>query len=257
GIIIQSPNKFGVVESPETIARLAEAVHAHGGLVVQVCDPMSLALLTPPGAMGVDIAVGEAQAFGNTPNFGGPVCGFFACTEALMRKLPGRVVGQTVDTEGRRAYVLTLTAREQHIRREKATSNLCTAQALNAIGAMAYMSFYGRRGLPALARRVAALTHAAMRAASQVDGCCLPFQAHPHFQEFVLTMRGRSSGEINCRLEGHGFSSGITLDDQRVLIAFNETHDQGTIDRLVAALQSFNNTPAPPPPADREPAEVA
>lgn len=246
GVIIQSPNRYGLVESPDTIRRLADATHAAGGLLVQSTDPLSCALLEPPGACGVDIAVGEAQAFGNTLNFGGPVCGFYTTTEALVRKLPGRVVGMTTDTEGRRAYVLTLTAREQHIRREKATSNLCTAQALNAFGVMAFASYWGKSGLPAMAQRIAALTHATMLALSDVDGCCLPFLGQPHFQEFVATMRGRSSGEINCRLVGHGFSSGMALDAERVLITLNETHDQSTIDALVAAFDSFNQSAASP-----------
>ncbi|MEO7994959.1 MAG: aminomethyl-transferring glycine dehydrogenase subunit GcvPA [bacterium] len=258
-VIIQSPNRFGIVESPAVIHELAEAVHTAGGLLIQASDPLSLALLTPPGETGVDIAVGEAQVFGNTPNFGGPVCGYFAVTDALMRRLPGRVVGETVDAEGRRAYVLTLTAREQHIRREKATSNLCTSQALNAMGAMSYMAFFGKQGLPALALRIAALTHAAMLGLSAVDGCCLPYNSQPHFREFAVTVRGRSAGEINCRLCGHGFSSGIPLDNERVLITLNETHDQATIDRLVAAIQSFNQTsPAASPAVSAvEPVEVA
>lgn len=244
GVIIQSPNKYGVAEDPAVIRQLADATHAAGGLLVQSTDPLSCAILVPPGECGVDIAVGEAQAFGNTINFGGPVCGFYATTDALVRKLPGRVVGMTTDTQGRRAYVLTLTAREQHIRREKATSNLCTAQALNAFGVMAFVSYWGKEGLPAMANRIAALTHAAMQALSKVDGCCQCFFGQPHVQEFALCMRDRTAGEINCRLVGHGFSSGVALDDEIVLITLNETHDQSTIDRLVAAMESFNAAPA-------------
>ena len=141
---MQHPNFYGHLEP---VREASEAVHAAGGLFVVAVDPLSLGLLAAPGAYGADIAVGEGQALGNTLSFGGPYLGFLAAKEELMRRIPGRIVGETVDSEGRRGYVLTLQAREQHIRRHRATSNICTNQALNALAASAYLALVGKEGL--------------------------------------------------------------------------------------------------------------
>ena len=136
-----------------------------GALAICACDPLPLALLKTPGECGVDIAVGEGQTLGNRLDFGGPSFGFFAVTEALMRRMPGRIAGETTDVDGKRGFVLTLQTREQHIRREKATSNICTAQALNALAGVIYLSWLGRRGIVELARADAAAHRLRARAA--------------------------------------------------------------------------------------------
>ena len=142
--VVQYPNFFGCIEDLEPIA---EAVHGAGALLVVVTDPVVQALLRTPGELGADIVVAEGQPFGNAPSFGGPVVGLFAARQKLVRKMPGRIVGATVDMEDRRGYVLTLQTREQQIRREKATSNICTNQGLNALAATVHLSLLGREGL--------------------------------------------------------------------------------------------------------------
>ncbi len=143
-VIVQQPNFLGAVED---LTALADAAKQAGALTIAACDPLPLALLKTPGECGVDIAVGEGQTLGNRLDFGGPSFGFFAATEALMRRMPGRIAGETKDMDGKRGFVLTLQTREQHIRREKATSNICTAQALNALAGVIYLSWLGRRGI--------------------------------------------------------------------------------------------------------------
>src|ERR1700749_594637 len=147
-VIVQQPNFLGAVEALEA---LAGAAHAAGALCVAACDPLPLSVLRAPGECGVDLAVGEGQTLGNRLDFGGPSFGFFAATEALLRRVPGRIAGETRDVEGKRGFVLTLQTREQHIRREKATSNICTSQALNALAGVIYLSWLGRRGIVELA----------------------------------------------------------------------------------------------------------
>jgi len=148
-LLCQSPNYFGVVEDLETLGRLA---HGHEALLtVAISEPLSLGLLEAPGKLGVDVVVGEAQSFGLPLSYGGPYLGFIACKKEFVRQLPGRIVGQTVDTDGRRGFVLTLSTREQHIRREKATSNICTNQAHCALRATIYLETLGRQGLKKLA----------------------------------------------------------------------------------------------------------
>jgi glycine dehydrogenase subunit 1 len=143
-VFLQQPNFLGTVED---LAALAEAAKAKGAIVVCQVDALTLGILESPGAQGVDIAVGEGQPLGNRLDFGGPSFGFFAATEKYIRKMPGRIAGETVDVEGKRGFVLTLQTREQHIRREKATSNICTAQALNALAGVIYLSWLGRKGI--------------------------------------------------------------------------------------------------------------
>jgi glycine dehydrogenase subunit 1 len=151
-VVVQQPNVFGALEDLDAAARIA---HDAGALLIVVADPLTLGLLQAPGAAGADIVVGEAQCFGGSMNFGGPGLGFMAVSKPLMRRIPGRLVGETTDLEGRRGFVLTLQTREQHIRRERATSNICSNHALNALAALVYLSWLGKRGLPELGAQCA------------------------------------------------------------------------------------------------------
>jgi glycine dehydrogenase subunit 1 len=185
-VIYQHPNFFGVLESPRAVHTLA---HEAGALAIAVCDPVALALLEPPGAgdptSAADIAVGEGQCLGNPPSFGGPLLGFFACRKALVRRMPGRIAAQTVDVHGRRGFVLTLQTRDQHIRREKATSNICTNQGLLALRATIYMGLMGREGMREMADLCVQKTHHAARSATAIPGYSLAHGA-AFFREFVL-----------------------------------------------------------------------
>lgn len=181
-VVVQSPNFFGIVED---IKAASEKAKAAGALMIAVCDPISLGVLEAPGALGADIAVGEAQPLGNAMNFGGPLLGYFAVKSPFIRRMPGRIVGQTTDSEGRRGFVLTLQAREQHIRREKATSNICTNQALCALNATIYLSFMGKEGLKEVATQCinkANYTYKSLLETGQAAGV---FNA-PFFREFVV-----------------------------------------------------------------------
>jgi glycine dehydrogenase subunit 1 len=160
-VFVQQPNFLGTVEE---LGELAEAGARTGALVVCAADPLSLGILKPPGEQGVDICVGEGQTLGNRLDFGGPSFGFFAAAERFLRKMPGRIAGETRDLDGKRGFVLTLQTREQHIRREKATHNICTAQALNALAGVVYLSWLGKRGLVELAELMLRRTHHAREA---------------------------------------------------------------------------------------------
>jgi len=192
-VVYQHPNFFGLLESPEPVQRAAREA---GALSIAVSDPVALALLEPPGrdsngatdggpSPGADVVVGEGQCLGNPPSFGGPLLGFFACRQSLVRRLPGRLAAETVDRLGRRGFVLTLQTREQHIRREKATSNICTNQGLMALRATVYLGLLGREGLREVAELCVQKTHHAARLAAAIPGYRL---AHPgaFFREFVL-----------------------------------------------------------------------
>lgn len=181
-IIIQSPNFFGIVEDIKSIAEKAKEV---GALTIAVCDPISLAVLESPGSLGADIAVGEAQPLGIPLSFGGPLLGYFAVKKPFIRRMPGRIVGQTVDTEGRKGFVLTLQAREQHIRRERATSNVCTNQALCAIAASVYLSTMGREGLKEIATQCINKSYYACNELVDTGEVSKVFGA-PFFREFVV-----------------------------------------------------------------------
>ncbi len=187
-VVFQHPNFFGLIEAHRTLASMA---HQAGALAVASCDPIALALLEPPGSAavgteaGADLVVGEGQCLGNPPSFGGPYLGFLGCSMELVRRMPGRIAGETVDKKGRRGFVLTLQTREQHIRREKATSNICTNQGLLALRATMYLGLLGRQGLREVAELCVHKTHHAAEQASKLPGYRL---AHggTFFREFVL-----------------------------------------------------------------------
>lgn len=180
-VIVQYPNFFGQIEPLKEIEEIA---HDHKSLFVVSSNPLSLGILTPPGKFGADIVVGDAQPFGIPTAFGGPHCGFFAVTSKLMRKIPGRLVGQTMDDQGRRGFVLTLQAREQHIRRDKATSNICSNQALNALAASVAMTALGKQGVKEMAAANLQKAHYA-KTAFKVNGFEIIFEG-PSFNEFVV-----------------------------------------------------------------------
>ncbi len=181
-LVVQHPDAFGTLVA---VAPIAEAAHAAGALLVQVTDPHSCALLEPPGSLGANNVVGEGQPLGITMSYGGPHLGIFACREALVRQMPGRIAGQTVDANGTRGFVNTLQTREQHIRREKATSNICTNEALAAITAAVYLSLLGPEGLKAAARTGVARAHALANRLAAIPGCRIGNEG-PFFDRFLL-----------------------------------------------------------------------
>ena len=205
-LIVQSPNFFG---SLEDVPALVSAAHEKGALVIQSCDPVSLALLEAPGNMGADIAVGDGQSLGLALNFGGPYLGFLATKQKHVRKMPGRIIGQTVDTKGRTGYVMTIQAREQHIRRQKATSNICSNHALNALAVTIYLSMLGKDGLEEVARQCMSKAHYAYSLLIETNKFEPVFGA-PFFMEFAVQYKGKVS-ELNKGLLEHGFLGGYDL----------------------------------------------
>ncbi len=237
GVLLQNPNFFGCIEQ---MAEAAEIAHAAGALFVACVNPISLGILKAPGEYGADVAVGEGQPLGNPLAFGGPYLGFFAVTQKLMRKMPGRVSGQTKDTEGRRGFVLTLQAREQHIRREKATSNICTNQALNALAACVYLSAMGKRGIQEVAHLNVQKSHYAQEKLCELDGFARKFAA-PFFNEFVLQCNANPN-DINKKLLEQKIIGGLPLEkfypelQNCVLFCVTEMRTKEDIDTLCKAL---------------------
>ena len=236
-VVIQYPNFFGNIEP---IKEIADAVHAAGALLVVSVDPISLGLLTPPGELGADIVVGEGQPLGISPGFGGPFLGFFGCRKEHMWKMPGRVVGATTDLDGRTVYTLTLQTREQHIRREKATSNICSNEALIALAATVYLSALGKNGLSQVAELCYHKSHYAEKQICDKAGYTLAWQA-PFFKEFVIKC-DKPVEEINKRLLENGILGGLDLGKyypelkNHMLIAVTEKRRKDEIDRLVELL---------------------
>ncbi|MFQ5530794.1 MAG: aminomethyl-transferring glycine dehydrogenase subunit GcvPA, partial [Gemmatimonadota bacterium] len=237
-VLVGYPNFFGGIEDIEPIA---EAVHAAGALLVVAADPVVLAVLRSPGACGADIVVAEGQPFGNGPSFGGPVVGLFAATKALVRKMPGRIVGGTVDVEEHRGYVLTLQTREQQIRREKATSNICTNQGLNALAATVYLSLVGKSGLRQVAETSIQNAHYARRKLEEA-GVEILFPDAPIAREFAIRTQDDSHTVLDRGIEA-GILAGVSLDrfqslevGDGLLLAFTEKRSRAEIDRLVDVL---------------------
>ncbi len=236
-VVLQQPSFLGTVEDLEA---LSAAAHAHGALVICSCDPLPLGLLKAPGDCGVDLAVGEGQTLGNRLDFGGPSFGFFAATEALLRKMPGRIAGETTDLDGRRGFVLTLQTREQHIRREKATSNICTAQALNALAGVIYLSWLGRRGLVELVELLVQRTAYARDRLAGVDGVEL-LHEQPVVREFAVRLDAPVE-RVVARCAERGINPGYPLTrdypdlGEGLLVALTERRSRRDIDRLAEAL---------------------
>jgi len=228
GAVIQQPNFFGILEDPTLVE---QAVHDHKGLFIMAVEPVSLALLKSPAEWGADLAVGEGQPLGMSLSFGGPYLGFMAATKALMRKIPGRIVGQTSDLDGRRAFVLTLQAREQHIRRELAASNICSNQALCALAASMYLTFIGEQGLLDIAQRCHHLARYAHQEFGKA-GLALKYD-QPFFSEFALQINDPAAA--NRRLLENGILGGYELEDA-LLLAFTEKRTPAEIDKLVTVL---------------------
>jgi len=232
-VFVQQPNFLGAVED---VAALAGAAHEHGALLVVAADPLTLGVLEAPGRQGADLCVGEGQTLGNRLDFGGPSFGFFAATEAHLRKMPGRIAGETRDVDGRRGFVLTLQTREQHIRRERATSNICTAQALNALGGVVYLAWLGRRGLVELGELMLQRTHYAREALSALDGV-EKLHERPVVREFALRVDAPVERVIE-RCRAAGINPGLALADDGLLVAITERRSRAEIDRFAEVLGS-------------------
>ncbi|MGB9185220.1 MAG: aminomethyl-transferring glycine dehydrogenase subunit GcvPA [Solirubrobacteraceae bacterium] len=238
-VIVQQPNFLGAVED---LQALAASAHQAGALAVCACDPLPLALLRSPGECGVDIAVGEGQTLGNRLDYGGPSFGFFAATEALIRRIPGRIAGETRDLDGKRGFVLTLQTREQHIRREKATSNICTAQALNALAGVIYLSWLGRQGIVELAELMLRRTAYARERLAAIDGVAL-IHDQPVMREFAIALEAPVDRVIARCLErdvnpGYPLSHDYPEHVDGLLIAITERRTRAEIDGLAAALEA-------------------
>lgn len=233
-VIVQSPNFFGVIEDIESIK---DMVHDNKSLLIVSCDPISLALLKSPGEVEADIAVGEGQSLGNPISFGGPYLGFMAVTEKLMRKIPGRIVGQTVDKNGKRGFVLTLQTREQHIRREKATSNICSNQALNALTATIYLTILGKEGLKEVANLCLQKSHYTHQKLINTGEFSSAFTA-PFFKEFTLNSN-KNLVELNNKLLNNKIIGGYDIEKyypelkNGYLVAVTEKRTKNEIDFMV------------------------
>lgn len=238
GVIIANPDFLGEIRD---LSEIAERVHRAGALLIVSAYPIALGLYRPPGEYGADVVIGEGQPLGNALAFGGPYLGIFACKEKYLRRMAGRLVGQTVDTQGRRGFVLTLQAREQHIRREKATSNICTNEALNALAACVYLATLGKQGLRQVAELCYHKAHYAAREIGKLDG--FRILNNEFFNEFVVECP-RPVAEINRRLLEHKIIGGYDLEQDyphlknAMLLAVTEMNTREQIDALVETLKS-------------------
>jgi glycine dehydrogenase subunit 1 len=236
-VFLQSPNFLGSVEDVDA---LGAAAREHGALLVVATDPMTLGILKPPGDCGADIALGEGQPLGNRLDFGGPSFGFFCGTEELIRRMPGRIAGETDDVDGRRGFVLALQTREQHIRREKATHNICTAQALNALAAMVHLAWLGREGFRELGELLVRRTAYARERLAALDGVESLHDA-PVARELALRLDA-PVGPVLERCAERGFAAGYPLGrdypeyEDGLLVAITERRSREQIDALAEAL---------------------
>jgi glycine dehydrogenase subunit 1 len=241
-VVVQNPNYLGLVEPVDAIATAGKA---NGALLIAAVNPAALSVLKAPGEFGADVAVGEAQPFGVYPSAGGPLLGFFAVTEKLTRRIPGRVVGRTVDRAGASAYVLTLQTREQHIRREKATSNICSNQGVNALRATIYLGMLGGTGLRELGEANLQRLSALRNEVREIDGVELPFDG-PAFNETVIRLP-RSAREFRDYARQFGILAGIPLDgtpgctENDLLVAVTEKRTAEDIELYAEALYGFVN----------------
>jgi glycine dehydrogenase subunit 1 len=234
-VIVQHPNRFGLLEP---VRDLFGRAHAGGARAVQVFDPLSLGVLAPPGELRADIAVAEGQPLGNQLSFGGPYLGIIATRLDDVRRLPGRIVGETVDVDGRTGYVLTLQAREQHIRREKATSNICTNQTLMAIAATIYLAWLGPEGLAELGRQCAAKAAYAFERLTSLPGVDPLFPDAPFFKEFTIRLPTDARDVLEALAE-RGFLGGVAtpdVDERALVVAVTERRSRGEIDAFASAM---------------------
>jgi glycine dehydrogenase subunit 1 len=236
-VVVQQPNFLGAVED---VGAIADTAHEHGALAICAADPLTLGVLEAPGHQGVDVCVGEGQTLGNRLDFGGPSFGFFAATQAHLRSMPGRIAGETTDVDGRRGFVLTLQTREQHIRRERATSNICTSQALNALGGVVYLSWLGRRGIVELAELMLQRTHYARESLAALDGVH-KLHDRPVVREFALRLDAPVERVLErCAAAGvnAGYALGRTYEEHPdgLLVAITEQRSRADIDRLADVL---------------------
>ncbi len=241
-VLVQYPDFFGQVED---LTQFAEKVHQAGALLAVAVNPIALGLLKTPGEFGADIVVGEGQPLGIPLSFGGPYLGLFSTRKELVRKVSGRLVGETVDGRGQKGYVLTLTAREQHIRREKATSNICTNQGLMALASTIYLSLLGKQGLHQVANLCYQKAHYAANEINMTDGYQV-VSTKPFFNEFVVKCPAPVE-QINAHLLDHNILGGYDLGQDypeladHMLVAVTEMNSREDIDLLIAALEEFND----------------
>ncbi len=238
-VIFQSPNFFGVIEDAKTISEITHTEKAYSVQVVS--EAMSLGLLTPPGEMDVDIVVGEAQSFGLPLSYGGPFLGFMSASKEFVRQMPGRIVGETKDSDGKRGYVLTLSTREQHIKREKATSNICSNQAWCAVRASIWLATMGRKGLRDLATQNHQAAAYFVNKVKSLDNVSVKYEKN-FFNEIVLELKDLKADDFLLKLRESDILGGIPLHwfykgmDNAVLVNFTELHDKEDIDKLIAAI---------------------
>ncbi|MDP3113946.1 MAG: aminomethyl-transferring glycine dehydrogenase subunit GcvPA [Candidatus Cloacimonadaceae bacterium] len=237
-VVIQSPNFFGNLEPMHALEKI---IHAQPkALFIAACDPIALAILKSPGELGADIVVGEGQALGNSMYMGGPLFGFFATKLDMARLMPGRIVGGTLDAEGKRAYALTLQAREQHIRRDKATSNICSNQSLCTLAATVYLALIGREGLKEVATQSAQKAHYLATELAKCPGCRLAYPDTPFFKEFVLQTPIPAAKIIDSMLP-RGIFPGVDMSrfghENQLMIAVTEKKSKAEIDELIGAMK--------------------
>lgn len=236
-VAIQQPNFFGCLEHVE---KMAEEIHSKGALFIVSIDPISLSILRPPGEYGADIVVGEGQSLGNQLSFGGPCLGIFATKKKLMRQIPGRIVGETVDAEGKRGFVLTLQTREQHIRREKATSNICTNEALAALAATVYLALMGKTGLRKVAELCLQKANYLKTELSKLNGISIPFSSST-FKEFVVKLP-MLAAELNKKLLKEKIIGGLDLEKfypelkNHMLLCVTELTRKEDMNRLLSSI---------------------
>jgi len=234
-VYIESPNFYGQIENAE---KIGEITHEAGAKYVMGVNPISLAILKTPAECGADVAVGEGQPLGMPLSFGGPYLGFITAKESMTRKLPGRIVGETVDKDGKRAYVLTLQAREQHIRREKASSSLCSNQALCALTASIYLSAMGPEGMNEVAKLCAAKAHYLAKCLCDIDGISLKYKGE-YFHEFV-TESAVSSDKILEALQKEDILGGLKLDEHSILWCATEVNSKEEIERAAEIIKGVS-----------------
>jgi glycine dehydrogenase subunit 1 len=239
-VIIQYPNYFGIIED---LQKIEKAVHEAGALLIFACDPISLGYLTPPGDFAADIVVGDAQPCGNFLSFGGPSAGFMACRATYVRQLPGRLAGKTLDGQGLAAFTLTLQAREQHIRRSKATSNICTNQALNALSMLVYLCALGPQGLKSIAYASMQKAHYLANELTKISGVSMAFKK-PFFSEFAI-VTPKPAKELLEKLNAQNILGGLDLAgsnaklNKGILITTTEMNDKEELDHYVSTLREL------------------